>query len=341
MRKIFAFTLLLASVAMLFVACEDDEVSKKHVYTEAELKLRDSLEAVKNNIKANYIITYEVDLPVDTVNYRSVEVSVDTEPLLEKLGFGSPAELTTALGTVPGTVQVDHTVDFFAINNSTRFDFTGAYTAAGHGYWFDKNGDVTNWNNNDAVFVEFNPETFVFSVGQHPKNIKPGDTFKTIIVMQKGEYRVGFVLNIHAGDYYKEEQPKAVNVATVELTVEAAPDNDYIPADLPFDFAAAAEAMGIGESELEANQTFYGINSDDSMTANYTADAGYWYTKDGDVTQWGTPGCAVYVNYETGMFHIGQYPDACEPGDEFTVAVAVMYKNTKMVTYLITVKIVE
>jgi hypothetical protein len=340
MKKFITSILILGIAAFSIMSCEEDVFSSKHNYTEEEIKLRDSLEAVRNNIPADYILTYDIEIPLDTVNYRGVEVPIDTDVLLEKLGFATAEELTAALGTVDGGAQFDHTVTFMAINNSTRFDYTGAFTANGLGYWFDPNGDVINWGDDDALFSELNMETFTFFVGQHPKHLNKGDVHKIIQVMQKDDYRVAFVINVTVGDYYKEEVPNAVNVSTTELTLEVTPNNEYAPTDLPFDFAAAATAMGVSESELSENLTFYGVSSDETMTSTYTADAGYWYTKAGDVTDWGAEGCSVYVNYEDGIFHIGQFPEACQVGDEFTLTVAVMYKTTKMATYKITVKVV-
>lgn len=340
MRNFIAF-LLVGVIVLLAVSCDEGVVSEKHKYTEYELKLRDSLEAVKNNVKANYVFTEDITIPLDTVNYRGVEVQIDTDVLLEKLGFASLADLTTALGIVEGGTQFDNTVDFFAINNSTRYDYTGNFTANGLGHWFDGNGDVCSWGDVDAIYSEFNSETFTFFIGQHPKRLTKGDVHKIIQVMAKGDYRVAFVFNITVGDYYKEEVPKAVNVATVDLTLEVSPNNEYATTDLAFDFAAAAAVIGVSANELSANATFYGINVNKSMTSTYTADAGYWYSNDGDVTDWGTEGCTLFVNYEEGTFHIGQFPEACQPGEEFAVSVAIMYKTTKMVTYNITVKIVD
>ncbi len=341
MKQLIISGLLFGLMMVFIMSCDDNVVSEKHVYTEAEIKMRDSLEAVRNNVKANYVLTYNIILPLDTVNYRGVEVPVDTEILLEKLGLSTTEELTAALGTVTSGVQFDNTISFFAINNSTRYDYTGTFTANGLGFWFDQNGDVGNWGDLDAVFSEFDSEAFKFFVGQHPKHVETGDTYKLIQVMKKGDYRIAFVINVTVGDYYVEEVPDAVNVSTSEFSLEVTPNNEYAATDLEFDFAAAAEAIGVSEEELSANATFYGVSSDESMTSTYTADAGYWYTQAGDVTDWGTEACAVYVNYEDGIFHIGQFPESCEVGDEFTLTVALMYKTTKMVTYKITIKVVE
>lgn len=249
------------------------------------------------------------------------------------------SDLNTALGTVTSGVQSDNTITFFAIDASTRYDNVGKLTANGFGYWSDANGDVCSWGDNDRLFCEFDPTTASFNIGQHPKHIKTGEKYKVIQMMKKGDYRVAFIFNITVGDYYKEVIPVAENVATYNLTLSVVQDNSYAASDLAFDFAAAASAKGVSTAELTANKTIYGINADGTKTSAYTADAGYWYTKSGNVCNYGATGIAVFVNYEDGKFHIGQMPNACAEGESYTVSLGVMYKNTKMVTYIITVKI--
>ena len=339
MKRLLIITFLLSITLLGIISCQEDIVSSKHVYTEAELAYRDSVEAAKWAIKADYIFTYDVTIPMDTVNYTGVQVEVDENILLEKLGYASAEELTTALGTVDGGAQFDNEVIYFAINGSTNYDYTSGFTANGLGFWFDKNGDVCSWGDVDAVFSEFDSEAFTFFVGQHPGHITTGETFKVVQAMSKADYRVAFVINITVGEYYQEVIPEAQVVATNDLELSVTPDNSYAAAELAFDFDAAASAIGVSTDELTSNEVIYGINPDDSKTSAYTADAGYWYNKDGNVCSWGTDGCALYVNYSDGIFYVGQYPDACVSGDVYHVSLGIMYNNEKMVVYNITVNI--
>lgn len=342
MKRSIISVFIIGMLLFAIFSCKKDEVfSTKHVYTAEELALKDSLEAAKQNVKANLIFKYDVTLPLDTVNYRSVTVKIgaDSVTLLAKLGLTSMSELNTAMGTVTSGVQSDNTITFFAINVSTRYDNPDAFTANGFGHWFDANGDVCSWGDNDRLFSELDPTNFSFNIGQHPKHLKTGEKYKIIQAIKKGDYRVAFIFNITIGDYYHEVIPVADNVATYDLTINEVQDNTYATSDLTFDFAAAATAMGVSASELSSNKTIYGINADGSKTSDFTADGGYYYNKSGDVCQWGTDGCAVFVSYHDSVFHIGQMPDACAEGDSYKVSLAIMYKNTKMVTYNITVKI--
>lgn len=192
----------LLTVVLFFAlnSCEEEEVSKKHVYTPEEIILRDSLEAAKQNVKANYIFKYDVVLPMDTINYSGIEVKIDTVILLEKLGLNTMSEVVSALGTVSAGVQTGHTITFFAISGSTRYDYNDKFTANGFGYWFDVNGDVCSWGNTDKLYSEMAPSTFTFFVGQHPKHIKKGDKYKIIQAIKKNDYRIAFIINVTVGD---------------------------------------------------------------------------------------------------------------------------------------------
>lgn len=335
--------LLFSTIFIGLMACEKDDVSTKHTLTEEEQRIKDSIEAAKNAINADYIIGYEITLPLDTTAYRNVEIAVE-DSLIAHLGYSSAEELTAAFGTVDGGLQIDEEITVFAVNKSTGFDYTSGYTANGIGYWFDGSGDVTTWGAEGEaakLYTEFDSESFTFYVGQYPNRLTTGDHHKLIFMMKKGDERLAIVFFVTVGDYYVEETPEADIVATNELSLEVVPDNSYAATDLAFDFAAAASAMGISSADLSDDFTVFGINADGSMTSNYTADAGYWYTKSGNVTTWGSEGVAVYVNYAEGIFSIGQYPEAAVEGDEYVVKIGLMHNaSLKMVVYEITVKII-
>ena len=206
MKKLYPIYLVLSLVITFIWSCEKDPVSVKHIYSDEELAYIDSIEAEKKKIKANEIINIDVLLPLDTSNYRSVPVQVDGLELASKFGLSSAEALTAAFGTVSGGAQSGHSVKFYAINSSTQFDFTGAYTANGLGYWFDRNGDVVNWGDPAYLFMEFDQEAFTYYIGQFPKKLKTGETYRLIQLMVKDNYRVALVFNVTVGDYYKEPE---------------------------------------------------------------------------------------------------------------------------------------
>jgi hypothetical protein len=203
-RSIISIFIIGVLLFAIFSCNKDEEVSKKHFYTPEDIALRDSLEAIKQNVKANYIFKYDVTLPVDTVDYSGTSVQIDTVVLLQKLGFTKMSALNTAMGTIDSkSVQINNTISFFAINASTRYDYTDKFTADGFGHFFDKNGDVCSWGDNDRIFSAVDPTKFSFFIGQHPKHIKKGEKYKIIQAVKQGDYRVAFVFNITVGDYLK------------------------------------------------------------------------------------------------------------------------------------------
>ncbi|SFU52790.1 protein of unknown function [Pustulibacterium marinum] len=202
MKYLKITTIAIVLLSVFLVACDqDDDVSVKHVYTDEEIAYADSLAAAQANINADKFYTYEITMPIDTVNYSGVDISIETTELLQDLEYSDNAALTTALGEVTGGTQTGNQVDFLAINSSTGYDYGGGYTANGFGYWFDGSGDVVSWGDTDAIFAEWDMETFTASLGQHPTRLETDQEIQLIHIFQKGEYRVAVVFNITGGEY--------------------------------------------------------------------------------------------------------------------------------------------
>ncbi len=341
MKNLIKGAFFIGLVMMLISSCEDEIASTKHVWTDEELERLDSILLARTGIDADMVIQINVDLNADSVDYRFVEVEFDVAEVQDALGYSSPEELTAGFGTVAGGVQVDNEVAFFAVNGSTGFDNTDAFTAAGTGHWFDKNADVIGWGDNAYMFSEFDPEGLLFRIGQFPNRAMPGETIRLIQMMSRDDYRVAFAFDVTFGDYYVEEVPEIEIVETVPLTLGVLPNNAYVATDLAFDFNAAAATLGVDSTTLAGDQALYGINSDGTMTNGFTADPnGFWFTSGGDVTNWGEEGVMLYVTYDNGVFHVGQFPEAAVVGETYTVKLGVLYNATlEMVAYELAVTI--
>lgn len=341
MKKIIIGVFAIVMVTLLISSCEDDVPSTKHIWTESEIDRLDSILLARTGIDADKVITISVDLPADSVDYRFVEVEFDVAELMDALSYSSAEDLTAGFGTVAGGVQTEHEVTFFAVNGSTGFDNTEAFTAAGTGHWFDKNGDVISWGDNAYMFSEFDPTALLFRIGQFPNRAVPGETIRLIQMMSRDDYRVAFAFDITFGAYYVEEVPEIQIVETVPLSLDVLPNNSYAATDLSFDFNAAASTLGVDSTTLAGDQALYGINSDGSMTSSFTADPnGFWFTSGGDVTNWGEEGVMLFVTYDNGVFHVGQFPEAAVVGETYTVKMGVLYNATlEMVAYEIAVTI--
>ena len=75
---------------------------------------------------------------------------------------------------------------------------------------------------------------------------------------------------------------------------------------------------------------FYAANADGSLAASGSTANGYghWFTSDGSVIGWGdTSYLFSEFTPSTFTFSIGQYPNRCQEGDNYTIRQALCYKN--------------
>lgn len=360
MKKLVQSIFAAGALAFVIASCDEGIVSQKHVYTPEEIAFRDSLEAARNNVPANFVITTNVNLPVDAQNYSGVEVTVNTDVVLEKLGYGSLSELTDALGTVEGGAQVGHQVAFFAINKSTNYDYTG-FTANGLGHWFDGNGDIVNWGESARLFSEFDAETFTFFIGQYPDRLVVGQTYKIIQAVKKGSYRLAFVFNVTAvtqPDYVDPETPPAGVPKEVveEFDVDQTHTGDWIETtridvkDVLRD-AFKKTTYQIHQAIQSGELVFKGINSNGSVYVNQNDEPvstatppGHWFAINGDVTTWGDTENLPFVFSEFAHdktvleMSLGHHPVNAAPGDETTITQIAEYNGGK-VTLVFHIKI--
>lgn len=193
MKTIFRITFTLALIA-IFAACHDDDFSSKHVYTDAEIVMMDSIAAAKQNVNADLVVVYDISTEQND-DYASVVIGDDEEDkpmeiIMTAFGISSADALIQAFE--------DETLTLFAVSGTTNSDDLSSYTANGLGYWYTAGGDITTWGTNSAVFNEFYPEEneFVFYIGQFPEACKVGDEIRLVEIVTNGEYRIGFIFNI-------------------------------------------------------------------------------------------------------------------------------------------------
>lgn len=340
MKRSFIFTFLCCLAVIGIISCEDDVVSKKHVYTPEELEYIDSIEKEKQRIKVDKLIELTVQFPADEAGYTGAEVKFPTAAVMEALGYGSEEELIAAFGVRDGSGQKDNEITFYAIELSTKYENKSGYTANGFGHWFNAAGDVCSWGETARFFCEFYAESLVFNIGQYPGRLKAGEEYRFIQAIQKGSYKIGFDIRITIGE--AAPPPEGDNIKTYEITVEADKDDSYSQTPVPVDLEDAAAAFGVSLDELLAGMQLVAINPDEEVKTAFTANAGFYFNNEGYVCSWGAEGCAVFVefNTETNTFGMGQFPNGCEPGSSYTVALAFMY-NEKMVTFKITLNVKE
>jgi hypothetical protein len=347
MKKIILITLafITASFGMMLVSCEKDE-SQKHHYTEEELKEIARQDSLKQLIPADYIFTQDVTVPL-TDDYSGITVNLvegkDTTKLLDSLGFNSISEIVTALGTLEGGVQVGNDITFFAYNYSTKYEYTSPSTTNYFGHWFDANGDICSWGDQAYLFLE-KQDTFSmkFTLGMFPSRPTVGTTYHIVEAMKYDNYKVAFLFNVTIGEETPLVYPVTTIVGTQTLDLSEEQDNTYAPTPVAINASDIETAIGItpGSAEL------YGIDaSDDSLyIEGYTANTGYWYTKTGDVCNWGSAGVALFAEYNstTQEFNVGQFPDSAAVGQTYTVKLAfVNLDNLKQYNIVINLTITQ
>jgi hypothetical protein len=92
---------------------------------------------------------------------------------------------------------------FYAANSSGSL-INASPTATGYGYWFNANGQVTDWNNG-FVYAEFYPSLMTFYVGQYPGKSSVGKEYTIAEAFRyrntDNQYAIAtFVLNVHITD---------------------------------------------------------------------------------------------------------------------------------------------
>ena len=347
MKKIIFITLafITAIFGMIIVSCQKEE-SQKHHYTEEELKEIARQDSLKQIIPADYILTQDVTVPL-TDDYSGITVSLVTDAykqkFLDSLGFASIEEVVAALGTLEGGAQVGNDITFFAYNYSTKYEYTSPSTTNYFGHWFDANGDVCNWGDQAYLFLE-KQDTFTlnFTLGMFPSRPTVGALYHIVEAMKYDNYKVAFLFNVTIAEEVPVVYPVTTVVGTQTLDLSEEQNNGYASTPVAINASDIEAAIGIAPASAE----LYGIDaSDDSLYIDgYTANTGYWYTRTGDVTNWGTVGCTLFAEYNSTdqVFNVGQFPDSAVVGNTYTVKMAfVNLDNLKQYNIVINVTITQ
>lgn len=259
----------------------------------------------------NATVVYEATLP-------RLEMPVDNAYTPFSLEFDMGA-VTAALGVAPTPG------DFCLVLGA---EYSKDYTA-NNGFWLNKEGENVGWGDNSVYFVEYHEGNSV-SIGQMPGKCQAGDEYST---------KVAFVTGGKAA------------VLTLNIGVVAAPEIDYqevfaapITADVvinqtgvvAFDQQAIEVALGcaIDQAKLVA------CNTDGKYVTDMTANFGFWYDKEGNVSGWGE-GCSVFVEHyadKPAELTIGMFAGLAV-GDSYTVKFGFANED-KAAIFTITVNIV-
>ncbi len=128
------------------------------------------------------------------------------------------------------------------------------------------------------------------------------------------------------------------------------PRASYEPETISLNTTLIEQAFALPASEIGqylGNEIkYYAINPDGSLDSVSTAIyPGHWFDDEGKVTNWGNNSYLYSeLNINDLSVKIGQYPDLCQNGDEFTIRQALVYKRSEIdtarltLTFYVTIK---
>jgi hypothetical protein len=337
MKKIFLYITFLSLLVAGLTGCGDNmDFSKEHILTDAEIKemaRQDSIkEAQKNNINANLVLEYTVDINISKTLYDGTSLEIDLDKIAKLFGI-TKEELLKGIAEESGAPEVKG----FAIEGTTHADNAKASTTnSPWGHWWDATGNVTTWGETAMIFCEFDTENGIFNIGQYPAHLTDGQTLKVIECLKYNEKRAAVVINVNAKTPGKITAPV---VSTQDLTISVLAKTVYDADSLQFDLTKVKADLGITSMD---GVKFLGINEDGSYNQETVTGNGFWYDMKGFVGEWGD-NASVYTNYGdfgASYISIGQYPGHLKAGDTYTISYGIM-ANNKIVMLKIKINVKE
>lgn len=250
-------------------------------------------------------------------------------------------------------------VRYYDENNSIMLDsidggFT--YTSDGNGYyWLQLTDEETGKDIEDcyskadetnAIFYTygytFSGDSLYFSLGQNHGNAEENATYKATVYVCNNEaqaYALNLTLNVTESEGMPFEQME--EAGHYDRTITVAPGySTAITIDIPADVVAEVEELLNVEN---GDIAFYAYSEAGKVTDGTTANAGFWFGKDGYVANYADDDAAFYIEYVTygdmSQFNVGQYvKTTIEDGDSVTASILVL-GETKYYSFNITFKV--
>ncbi|MDR2914593.1 MAG: DUF4859 domain-containing protein [Tannerella sp.] len=272
----------------------------------------------------DYLFYYEVNLPISYTDYVSTTLLIETDKIAEKFGISA----NDLLDGIAGKSKAPK-IKCFAIQGSTYARYiVASNTNSVWGHWWDMNGDVITWNENNAsVYNEFDTETGMFTIGQYPGRLTDEQTIRFIEGLEYNSMYIGIAVSITAKDTGLET---GTIIGTQKLHINVNPRSDYNTDTLHFDMTRILSNLGVSSID---EVKFIAVSSDGSLTNDYNAgDTGFWYNLNGFTGQWSDDDACIYTSFETddnsyNYIGIGQKPNILTEGDEVTIKYGFMAKN--------------
>lgn len=252
-------------------------------------------------------------LQIVTSEYETTQVSFDF------------AKVASLLNTTEGELREN--IVLYGINTD-ELSFSKDYTAGAPGFWFNSDRNVGGYSSdNSMMFVEYREEG-KFHIGQFPDKAVAGEQKKVSLAMVYNGLMVRFNISLF------------ITYGNYDLTASGPVNETYTGIPVEFDIDAAATAFGVTTSELKGNMDLYALSAGSISKTSTATDPGFWFNDEGDVCNWGTEGCAIFVTYDNNKtFNAGQFPGFTKSGDVYNYTLILVYNKTNFITYNITVNI--
>ncbi|MFT4071325.1 MAG: DUF4859 domain-containing protein [Dysgonamonadaceae bacterium] len=336
MKKRHFYILLILISMGAWVSCGDNSnFTNRHTLTQDEsdeIRRQDSIkEAQKNKINADLVLEYTIDIVTSKTLYDGTTLAVDMDKIAELFGL-SVEQLLLGIEGKSNAPEIKG----FAIQGSTRQDVGSiSNTNAPWGHWWDKNGDLTTWGTSAMVFVEYDTEEKLFTIGQYPGRLEDGQTIKIIECLKYNEKRAAVVITIKAKTAGAITAPI---VNTQEISINVTPRSSYDQDPLKFNLAQTMADLDISSME---NIKFLGVKEDGSYAQEAVTGTGFWYDMNGFVGEYGVNASVytTYGNFEDNEIGIGQMPNNLKEGQSLTIRYAFL-ANNKIEMFRITVNVI-
>ena len=247
----------------------DDEDVERYAYVEWNLKVE-----APEEVKINVVGTQEI---VFNSPFNNADETYPHTPIVPEID-------QTALQSAIGISLAE--ADVYGVNPDGSFSL-----APSKNFWFMTDGTIGGWGSGAGICINDDGKTNDWAWCMYPDETLGGQTLKGAIAFVNpttlNAYVVKVTVNVESIDYLSID----VLVSYEEgATVYTLSDNNL---------AALAAALGVENVTAEEIGTTYplkGINADGSVyDGGFTANNGYWYTLEGDVTNWDAIEAAGYV----------------------------------------------
>ncbi|MCR5313841.1 MAG: glycoside hydrolase family 127 protein [Bacteroidaceae bacterium] len=278
----------------------------------------------------DYTMEMLINEDTEATSYKSIQITPDTKAIAYYMGL-SETQLKKLYGSKISLVGID-----------PNGKVTAKSTADAPGYWFDNNGNVTEYDDGACVFSHFNSD-FTFNVGQMPGTCIDGQIYTMMQALnyypadnKTDAHRVVIRIKLHVKKDLSAIKTQTININVNAKKYTSTSDLYYDSYPTPISDATLYKALGIHISELpkalmNGDVVFQALEPDGSYNNDMTAGPlGQWLNEYGYVTSKKSQAAIMFgeLNPYSCIINVGQYPKRCTVGKSYNFKQAIT-TNTK------------